>query len=55
MLGKQLEYLADASGAGIVVGAQVPIILTSRADSTLSRMASCAVALLLAHYQREHK
>jgi len=54
MLAKQLEYLADASGAGIVVGARVPIILTSRADKTLSRMASCAVALLLAHHQRKH-
>jgi phosphate acetyltransferase len=53
MLAKQLEYLADASGAGIVVGARVPIILTSRADKTLSRMASCAVALLLAHYHRK--
>jgi phosphotransacetylase/acyl dehydratase len=52
MLGKQLEYLADATGAGIVVGAQVPIILTSRSDTILTRMASCAVALLLAHYQR---
>jgi phosphotransacetylase/acyl dehydratase len=50
MLAKQLEYLADASGAGIVLGARVPIILTSRADKTLSRMASCAVALLLARH-----
>ena len=54
MLAKQLEYLADASGAGIVVGARVPIILISRADKTLSRMASCAVALLLAHFQRKN-
>lgn len=53
MLGKQLEYLAEATGAGIVVGAQVPIILTSRSDTILTRMASCAVALLLAHYQRK--
>jgi len=52
MLAKQLEYLADASGAGIALGAQVPIILTSRADKTLSRMASCAVALLLSHHRR---
>jgi phosphotransacetylase/acyl dehydratase len=51
MLAKQLEYLAEATGAGVVVGAQVPIILTSRADTILTRMASCAVALLLAHYQ----
>jgi phosphotransacetylase len=54
MLAKQLEYLADASGAGIVLGACVPIILTSRADKTLSRMASCAVALLLAHHRRKN-
>jgi phosphate acetyltransferase len=53
MLAKQLEYLAEATGAGIVVGAQVPIILTSRSDTILTRMASCAVALLLAHYQRK--
>jgi phosphotransacetylase/acyl dehydratase len=52
MLAKQLEYLADASGAGIVLGAKVPIILTSRADKTLSRMASCAVALLLSHHRK---
>jgi phosphotransacetylase/acyl dehydratase len=52
MLAKQLEYLADASGAGIVLGAQVPIILTSRADKPLSRMASCAIALLLSHHHR---
>jgi phosphotransacetylase/acyl dehydratase len=52
MLAKQLEYLAEATGAGIVVGAQVPIILTSRSDTILTRMASCAVAVLLAHYQR---
>ena len=48
MLAKQLEYLADAEVAGIVLGARVPIILTSRADKTISRMASCALALLLA-------
>jgi phosphotransacetylase/acyl dehydratase len=52
MLAKQLEYLADADGAGIVLGARVPIVLTSRADKTLSRMASCAIALLLAHHSR---
>jgi phosphate acetyltransferase/phosphate butyryltransferase len=51
MLAKQLEYLADASGAGVVLGAKVPIILTSRADKTLSRMASCAIALLLSHHR----
>ena len=48
MLAKQLEYLAEAQVAGIVLGARVPIILTSRADKTLSRLASCAIALLLA-------
>jgi phosphate acetyltransferase/phosphate butyryltransferase len=48
MLAKQLEYLAEAVAAGIVLGARVPIALTSRADSPLSRMASCTLALLLA-------
>lgn len=48
MLAKQLEYLGGAASAGIVIGAKVPIVLTSRADSRESRMASCAVALLLA-------
>ncbi len=47
MLAKQLEYLADAHIAGIVLGAQVPIILTSRADKTESRLGSSAIALLL--------
>jgi len=48
MVAKQLEYLADAAGAGIVVGARVPIVLTSRADPAPVRVASCAIALLLA-------
>ncbi|WP_283055084.1 bifunctional enoyl-CoA hydratase/phosphate acetyltransferase [Thetidibacter halocola] len=52
MLAKQLEYLADAEAAGIVLGARVPIVLTSRADSAKSRLASCAVAVLLAHDRR---
>jgi phosphotransacetylase len=47
MLAKQLEYLADAQAAGVVMGARVPIVLTSRADSAHSRIASCAVALLV--------
>ncbi len=47
MLAKQLEYLAEAQAAGIVLGARVPIALTSRADKSLSRMVSCALALLL--------
>ena len=51
MLEKQLEYLAGAEVAGIVLGARVPIILTSRADRTLVRMSSCALALLWAHHQ----
>jgi phosphate acetyltransferase/phosphate butyryltransferase len=53
MLAKQLEYLADAEIAGIVLGARVPIILTSRADKTLARLGSCAVALLLARHRAE--
>jgi phosphate acetyltransferase/phosphate butyryltransferase len=53
MLAKQLEYLAKAEVAGIVLGARVPIILTSRADKTLARLSSCAIALLQARYPRE--
>ena len=45
LLAKQLEYLAEARAAGIVLGARVPIVLTSRADSPATRIASCAVAL----------
>lgn len=48
MLAKQLEYLAEAQVAGIVLGARVPIMLTSRADGPLARLASCALAVLLA-------
>src|SRR5208282_3864375 len=55
MLAKQLEYLAEAQIAGIVLGARVPIILTSRADKTLSRLGSCAIALLLARQKTEAK
>lgn len=47
MLAKQLEYLAEAEIAGIVLGARVPIILTSRSDKPLARQGSCAIALLL--------
>jgi phosphotransacetylase len=47
MLAKQLEYLADAQLAGVVLGSRVPIVLTSRADKSQARPASCAVALLL--------
>jgi phosphate acetyltransferase len=52
MLAKNLAYLAKADGAGLVLGARVPIILTSRADSVRSRMASCAAAVLYAHARR---
>ena len=52
MLAKQLEYLAEAEVAGIVLGARVPIILTSRADKTLTRLGSCAIALLLARHAK---
>jgi phosphate acetyltransferase len=52
MLAKNLSFLAKADAAGIVLGARVPIILTSRADSVRSRMASCAVAVLYAHARR---
>jgi phosphate acetyltransferase len=51
MLAKQLIYLAGAESAGIVLGATVPIILTSRADGILSRLASCVLAQLYVHYR----
>ena len=52
MLAKSLSFMADADAAGIVLGARVPIILTSRADSVEARLASCAVAALVAHGRR---
>lgn len=52
MLAKQLSFLAGADAAGVVVGASVPIILTSRADSERTRIASCAVAVLMARSRR---
>jgi phosphate acetyltransferase len=52
MLAKQLSYLGRADSAGIVLGARVPIILTSRADSAEARLASCAVAVAFAHRRR---
>jgi len=52
MLAKNLVYLAKADAAGLVLGARVPIVLTSRADSVRSRMASCAAAVLYAHARR---
>jgi phosphotransacetylase/acyl dehydratase len=51
MIAKQLIYLAGADAAGIVIGARVPIILTSRADGTMSRLASCAIAQLYVHHR----
>jgi len=53
MLAKSLSFLAKADSAGIVLGAKVPIILTSRADSVMARLASCAVASLVAGVRRE--
>ena len=53
ILAKQLTFLLGADAAGIVLGARVPIILTSRADSVRARLASCAVAMLLAHARRQ--
>jgi phosphate acetyltransferase len=55
MLAKQLEYLAGASGSGLVLGARVPIALTSRADGPMNRVASALLAKLAAHNaRREH-
>ncbi|TBW10230.1 phosphate acetyltransferase [Azotobacter chroococcum] len=54
MLAKSLSFLAGADAAGIVLGARVPIILTSRADSLTTRLASCAVASLVAKARREN-
>jgi phosphotransacetylase len=53
ILAKQLTFLANADSAGLVLGARVPIILTSRADSVRSRIASCAIAMLAAHARRK--
>ncbi len=52
ILARQLEYLADAASAGIVVGARVPIVLPGRADSLAARVASCALALLAVRNRR---
>jgi phosphate acetyltransferase len=54
MLAKNLAYFAKADSAGIVLGARVPVVLTSRADTARARMASCAVAALYAHARRQH-
>jgi phosphate acetyltransferase len=53
MLAKSLTFLAGADAAGIVLGARVPIILTSRADSVIARLASCAVAVMVAAARRK--
>jgi phosphate acetyltransferase len=53
MLAKSLSFLAGADAAGIVLGARVPVILTSRADSVLTRLASCAVAALVARVRAD--
>jgi len=53
VLAKSLSFLANADAAGIVLGARVPIILTSRADSVMTRLASCGIAVLVAHARRE--
>jgi phosphate acetyltransferase len=55
MLAKSLSFLAGADAAGIVLGARVPIILTSRADTGMTRRASCAVAVLVAKARRERQ
>src|SRR5262245_1473486 len=52
MLAKSLTFLAQADGAGIVLGARVPIVLTSRADTVMARQASAAIAVLIAHGRR---
>jgi phosphate acetyltransferase len=54
MLAKSLSFMASADAAGLVLGARVPIILTSRADSVTTRLASCAVAALVAQARRDN-
>ena len=55
MLSKQLEYLAGASGSGVVMGARVPIALTSRADGPDTRMASALLMKMIAHHYRSYR
>jgi phosphotransacetylase len=55
MLAKQLQYLGEADAAGIVLGARVPVILTSPADNTLTRLGSCAMSQLLVHHEQSTK
>jgi phosphate acetyltransferase len=54
MLAKQLEYFAGASGAGLVLGSKIPVVLTSRADSARTRVASAVLGLLVAHAHRQN-
>ncbi|MDH5287215.1 MAG: phosphate acetyltransferase [Betaproteobacteria bacterium] len=53
MLAKSLSFMAGADAAGVVLGAKVPVILTSRADSVTTRLASCGIAALVAQVRRE--
>jgi phosphate acetyltransferase len=53
ILAKQLEYLSGASGAGVVLGARIPIALTSRADSAKTRLLSALLTKLVAHHYRQ--
>jgi phosphate acetyltransferase len=55
MLAKNLSFMAGADAAGIVLGARIPLILTSRADNVRTRLASCAVAVLYAHYLMQNQ
>ena len=52
MVAKQLIYLAGADAAGLVLGARIPIVLTSRADGVMSRLASAAMAQLFVHHRK---
>ncbi len=52
MLAKQLTFMSNADTAGVVLGARVPVVLTSRSDNVQTRLASCAVGLLVAHARR---
>jgi phosphate acetyltransferase len=54
ILAKQLSFLANADSAGLVLGARVPVILTSRSDTVRARIASCGVAMIAAHARRQH-
>ena len=55
MLAKQLEYLAGATGSGIVLGAKLPIALTSRADGPMNRVSSALLALLVVQKNRAER